>query len=72
MPKGAANVMELWRGFIEQQAGVTLENVDEVLADQAAFARLARKVIADLGYGDQLGDDPDQPEDCLVYTSRCV
>jgi cobaltochelatase CobT len=33
------------------------------LADQAAFARLARKVIADLGYGDQLGDDPDRPED---------
>ena len=34
-----------------------------MLADQAAFARLARKVIADLGYGDQLGDDPDAPDD---------
>jgi len=33
-----------------------------VLADQAAFARLARKVISDLGYGDQLGDDPDQDD----------
>ena len=63
MPKGAANVMELWRGFIEEQAGGTLDGVDHVLADQAAFARLTRKVIADLGYGDQLGDDPDQPDD---------
>jgi cobaltochelatase CobT len=65
MPKGAGNVMELWRGFIEEQAGGTLENVDHVLDDQAAFARLARKVISDLGYGDQLGDDPDQndPDD---------
>ena len=65
MPKGAANVMELWRGFIEQQAGGTLQNLDHVLADQVAFARLARKVIADLGYSDQLGDDPDRddPED---------
>ena len=63
MPKGAANVMELWRGFIEEQAGGTLEGVDHVLADQAAFARLTRKVIADLGYGDQLGDDPDRPDD---------
>lgn len=65
LPKGAANVMDLWRGFIEEQAGVTLENVDHVLNDQAAFARLARKVISDLGYGDQLGDDPDQndPDD---------
>jgi cobaltochelatase CobT len=60
LPKGAANVMDLWRGFIEDQAGGTLENLDHVLTDQAAFARLARKVIADLGYGDQLGDDPDQ------------
>ena len=65
LPKGAANVMALWRDFIEGQARETLGNLDHVLADQAAFARLARKVIADLGYGDQLGDDPDMddPED---------
>ena len=63
LPKGAANVMDLWRGFIEDQAGGTLENLDHVLTDQAAFARLTRKVIADLGYGDQLGDDPDQNDD---------
>ena len=59
MPRGAANVMDLWRGFIEEQAGGNLANLDHVLADQAAFARMTRKVIADLGYGDQLGDDPD-------------
>jgi len=59
LPPGADNVMNLWRGFIEDHAGGTLENLDHVLADQAAFARLTRKVIADLGYGDQLGDDPD-------------
>ena len=63
LPAGAQNVMDLWRGFIEEQAGGTLEGVDHALSDQAAFARLARKVIADLGYGDQLGDDPDRPED---------
>ncbi|MCU0900886.1 MAG: cobaltochelatase subunit CobT [Cypionkella sp.] len=63
MPAGAANVMNLWRGFIEEQAGGTLDTIDHVLADQAAFARLARKVISDLGYGDQLGDDPDAPDD---------
>ncbi|QYZ71072.1 cobaltochelatase subunit CobT [Neotabrizicola shimadae] len=63
MPRGAQNVMDLWRPFIEEQAGGTLDVLDDVLADQAAFARLARKVIADLGYGDQLGDDPDRPED---------
>ena len=62
-PKSAEHAAELWRGFVEEQAGETLSNLDHVLADQAAFARLARKVIADLGYGDQLGDDPDAPED---------
>ena len=63
LPAGAQNVMDLWRGFIEEQAGGTLENLDHVLADQAAFARLARRVIADLGYGDQLGEDPDRPDE---------
>ncbi|WP_435259431.1 cobaltochelatase subunit CobT [Thioclava sp. FR2] len=63
LPANAANVMNLWRGFIEEQASDTLDNIDHVLADQAAFARLARKVISDLGYGDQLGDDPDAPDE---------
>ena len=63
LPKSATNVMNLWRDFIEGQASKTLGSLDEVLADQAAFARLARKVIADLGYGDQLGDDPDRDDD---------
>ena len=59
LPKGADNVMELWRGFIEEQAGGTLEGLADTLNDQAAFARFSRQVIKDLGYGDQLGDDPD-------------
>ena len=59
MPGGAQNAMELWRGFIEEQAGGTLDDVNTILDDQAAFARFARQVITDLGYGDQLGDDPD-------------
>ena len=63
LPKSAEHAADLWRGFVEEQAGETLSNLDNVLGDQAAFARLTRKVIADLGYGDQLGDDPDAPED---------
>lgn len=59
LPQGAENVMNLWRDFLEKQAGETLANVQDVLADQAEFARFTRQVIDDLGYGDQLGDDPD-------------
>ena len=60
LPADADNVLGLWRDFIEGQAGDDLESIGDALADQAAFARLTRKVIADLGYADQLGDDPDE------------
>ena len=63
LPPAAQHVADLWRPFVEQQAGAALEDLPEMLADQAGFARLARRVISDLGYGDQLGDDPDQPQD---------
>ena len=62
LPEGANNVMELWRGFIEEQAGGTLDDLGSVLTDQSDFARFARQVITDLGYGDQLGDDPDMDD----------
>ena len=60
LPDAAQNAMELWQGFIEEQAGGTLEDLNTILEDQTAFAKFARQVITDLGYGDQLGDDPDQ------------
>ena len=63
LPSGAGNVMELWRPFIEEQAGGTLEDLDSILDSQADFAKFARKMIKDLGYGDQLGQDPDQIDD---------
>jgi cobaltochelatase CobT len=63
LPPPAQNVLDLWRGFIESSAAESLGGVRETLADQAAFARLARQVIRDLGYGDQLGDDPDASDD---------
>ena len=63
LPEGAANVMNLWKGFIEQNAGDTLNDIDALLDDQAAFAKLSRQLIQELGYGDQLGDDPDDIDD---------
>jgi cobaltochelatase CobT len=63
LPDAAANVMELWRPFIEQQVGGSLDDLQEKLADQTEFAKFARQIISDLGYGDQLGDDPDELDD---------
>lgn len=62
LPPGADNAMELWRGFMENQAGSTFENLEDTLADQTSFAKFARQVIEDFGYGDQLGDDPDMED----------
>jgi cobaltochelatase CobT len=63
MPAGADNIMQIWREHIESLAGKSLDNIDHVLSDQAAFARLARQVISDIGYGDQIGDDPDRKDE---------
>ena len=63
LPQGAQNVMELWQGYIEDQAGGTLDDLQAKLSDQTEFARFARQIIDDLGYGDQLGDDPDRIDD---------
>ena len=40
-----------------------MEGLQDTLGDQGAFAKFARKIISDLGYGDQLGDDPDDLDD---------
>ena len=63
LPPAAGNVMGLWQDFIEGAAGGTLENLQDVLDDQQAFAKFSRQIIDDLGYGDQLGDDPDDIND---------
>ncbi|QFS82022.1 Aerobic cobaltochelatase subunit CobT [Roseivivax sp. THAF40] len=63
LPPAAQNVMELWRNHIEDKAGTTLENLESVITDQSEFSRFTRKMITDLGYGDQLGDDPDDLDD---------
>ncbi|MEM6308368.1 MAG: cobaltochelatase subunit CobT, partial [Pseudomonadota bacterium] len=58
LPTDAANVMNLWRDFIEGQCE-NLGGLEAALADQTTFAKFARQMIDDLGYGDQLGEDPD-------------
>ncbi len=63
LPQGADNVLNLWRGFLEEHCADRLEGLDDVLGDQRAFAKFARSLIEDLGYGDQLGDDPDREDE---------
>jgi len=63
LPAPAQNVMRLWQDTILGKCGATLEDLQDTLADQTRFAKFARQIIADLGYADQLGDDPDAEDD---------
>ncbi|MEM7496358.1 MAG: cobaltochelatase subunit CobT [Pseudomonadota bacterium] len=59
-PKGADNVLGIWRDFFDTHLGdEDLGGIGDDLEDQAAYARRCWDIIKDLGYGDQLGDDPD-------------
>lgn len=63
-PDGLASVVDLWRGDLEKgAAGASISNLVDNLDDQTAFAKQAWELIRDLGYGDQLGDDPDAPDE---------
>ena len=55
-PDGAARLVDSVRGEIEDKAGRTLDQLADVMGDQAAFARLAKTLIADMGMGDDASD----------------
>jgi len=58
-PEGARNVLDLWRAFLDDKATLSLDALAAAADDQIAFSKAMRQVITDLGYGDQLNDDPD-------------
>jgi cobaltochelatase CobT len=59
-PSVAEAALDLVRDDLENRAGVHLDELAQVTHDQAAFAQVMRRVLADLG----LGVDPDaEPED---------
>ena len=59
LPRLADNLASKWRDFIYSHAGQTLVEASSSLSNQKSFARISRKIIQDLGYGSELGDDPD-------------
>ena len=63
LPSSANNVLNLWKDFILDQAETTIENLTENLDNQETFAKFSRQIITDLGYGDQLGDEPEAEDD---------
>ena len=59
MPSAVNNALSQWKTTIEERSGKTFDDIGSKMTDQTEFARFARQLIDDLGYGDQLGNDPD-------------
>ena len=62
LPKVAQDIVNLRSDLFGSDAKETLDNLKETLTDQIEFSKLTRQVIEDLGFGDQLGEDPDQSD----------
>jgi len=58
VPKSGQGILEAWREQIESKAGQELERLFDTIRDQQAFAKLTRRIVSDLGLGDELGADP--------------
>ena len=59
-PPSARKLVDQWRAWIEEKAGPDIERLQDVIEDQAAFARATRDILVDLDMGDELGEAPDQ------------
>ncbi|MCE2510756.1 MAG: cobaltochelatase subunit CobT [Alphaproteobacteria bacterium] len=60
-PEAAQKMLNFWRSTIESKAGAELMALAKCLDDQAAFAKRARHILADLGLIDEPGPEEDEP-----------
>jgi cobaltochelatase CobT len=62
LPPAAAHGLAPWRTFIDEHLGDQLEQLDDIMYDQVEFSHLTRKLIRDLGLGDEWGEDSGEGE----------
>jgi cobaltochelatase CobT len=62
LPAAAQNVLDIWQDFFDGHLESNPEALADNLEDQTAFAKQAWRIIEELGYGDQLGSDPDEAD----------
>ncbi len=56
LPPSAENVVRFWRDYVMERAGADIEAMKDCLFDQNQFARVGRRLIADLGLAADLED----------------
>ncbi|MDE1149226.1 MAG: cobaltochelatase subunit CobT [Azospirillaceae bacterium] len=60
-PPATRAALDLWRPFIEEKAGADLARLKAAMADQQAYAREARRILADLDL--EVGGEPEKSEE---------
>ncbi|MCB1382440.1 MAG: cobaltochelatase subunit CobT [Notoacmeibacter sp.] len=63
VPPSARNMVNLWRGWIEDKAGGDLAALGEKLENQDAFARAIRQMLVNMDMSDEYRDEPEEEED---------
>ena len=54
--------LKMWEDFILNESKSNFTKIIKSISNQEEFAKLSRNIIKDLGYGDQLGDDPNKED----------
>lgn len=62
-PPSARRLVELWRPWIEEKAGASLDRLGDTAEDQRQFARSVRDLLVDLEMGEEQSADPDQEDE---------
>ena len=62
-PKSAKSLVEVWRPWIEERAGKTLDRMDGLCEDQEAFGRLLRDVLRQLELTEELAEGESEEND---------
>jgi cobaltochelatase CobT len=62
-PLAAASGLKLVSGWIEEKAGAELDSLALTIDDQAAFAKLSRRLLEDLDLASASDEQPESPEE---------
>ena len=63
LPPSAENVVQFWRDHVQEHAGDDIAQLKDCVLNQDQFARVCRKVIADLGLAADMDEPPDGEQD---------
>jgi cobaltochelatase CobT len=62
-PKAAKALVEVWRPWIEERAGKTLDRMEGLAEDQESFGRLMRDMLRQLDLAEELGEGEQEESD---------